>query len=102
VVAVNNLTTNEIRLGTVGPVLEHVDVKISPDGEILCKGPNIMKGYYKENKLTEQSIDKDGWFHTGDIGSFVDNKYLKISDRKKEIIKLNSGIMQTSLKTPKC
>ncbi len=91
VVAVNNLTTNEIRLGTVGPVLEHVDVKISPDGEILCKGPNIMKGYYKENKLTEQSIDKDGWFHTGDIGSFVDNKYLKISDRKKEIFKLSSG-----------
>ncbi len=91
VIAVNNLTTNEIKLGTVGPVLENVEVKISSDGEILCKGPNVMKGYYKEKKLTAETVDKNGWLHTGDIGSFVDDKYLKISDRKKEIFKLSSG-----------
>ncbi len=91
VIAVNNLTTNEIKLGTVGPVMENVEVKLSDDGEILCKGPNVMKGYYKEKKLTAKSVDKDGWLHTGDIGSFVDDKYLKISDRKKEIFKLSSG-----------
>jgi long-chain acyl-CoA synthetase len=91
VIAVNNITTNEIKIGTVGPPLNGVDVKISDDGEILCKGPNIMQGYYKNPELTNQVIDKEGWFHTGDIGIFEDNKYLKITDRKKEIFKLSSG-----------
>ena len=68
-----------------------VEVKIAEDGEILCKGNNVMLGYYKEPKLTSQVIDKEGWFHTGDIGIFEDNKYLKITDRKKEIFKLSSG-----------
>ncbi len=91
VIAVNNIATKEIKIGTVGPPLNGVNVRISDDGEILCKGPNVMQGYYKNPELTNQVIDKDGWFHTGDIGIFEDNKYLKITDRKKEIFKLSSG-----------
>lgn len=91
VIAVNNITTNEIKIGTVGPPLNGVDVIIADDGEILCKGPNVMQGYYKNPELTKQVIDKEGWFHTGDIGIFEDDKYLKITDRKKELFKLSSG-----------
>ncbi|MCD6565084.1 MAG: long-chain fatty acid--CoA ligase [Bacteroidales bacterium] len=91
VVAVGNMVTDEIMVGTVGPVIEDVEVKIADDGEILCKGPNIMMGYYNKPELTKEVIDEDGWFHTGDIGMMVDNKYLKITDRKKEIFKLSSG-----------
>ena len=91
VISVNNLTTMEVRFGTVGTVIENVEVKIAEDGEILCKGPNLMLGYYKAPELTAEVIDKDGWFHTGDIGVFEDGKYLKITDRKKEIFKLSSG-----------
>jgi long-chain acyl-CoA synthetase len=91
VIAVNNITTGEIKIGTVGPPLSDIKVKISKDGEILCKGPNVMQGYYKKPGLTKQVIDRDGWFHTGDLGIFEDNKYLKITGRKKEIFKLSSG-----------
>ncbi|MFC2137661.1 AMP-dependent synthetase/ligase [Bacteroidota bacterium] len=92
VIAANRLPeTGDIMIGTVGPALPGVEVKIDEDGEILCKGPNIMKGYYKSPELTIEVIDKDGWFHTGDVGKIIDNKYLKITDRKKEIFKLNSG-----------
>jgi long-chain acyl-CoA synthetase len=91
VIAVNNLTRNEIMFGTVGPVVDGVEVKIAEDGEILCRGPNVMTGYYKEPELTKEVIDDDGWFHTGDVGLLVDNKYLKITDRKKEMFKLSSG-----------
>lgn len=91
VIAVNNYTTQEIKVGTVGPVIPGVEVKIADDGEILCKGPNVMVGYYKEPELTNEVIDEEGWFHTGDIGVMVENKYLKITDRKKEIFKLSSG-----------
>jgi long-chain acyl-CoA synthetase len=91
VIAVNNITTNEIKIGTVGPPLNGVDVRIADDGEILCKGPNVMQGYYKNPELTKQVIDEEGWFHTGDIGIFEDDKYLKITDRKKELFKLSSG-----------
>ena len=91
VISINNLTTNEIMFGTVGPLLKDVQVRIAEDGEILTKGPNQMLGYYKEPKLTEEAIDADGWFHTGDIGTFIDGKYLKITDRKKEIFKISSG-----------
>ncbi len=91
VIAVNNLITDEIMVGTVGPMIKDVEVKIAEDGEILCKGPNIMMGYYNKPELTAEAIDKDGWFHTGDIGTLIDNKYLKITDRKKEIFKLSNG-----------
>ncbi|MCK4699666.1 MAG: AMP-binding protein, partial [Bacteroidales bacterium] len=77
--------------GAVGPLIKDVEVKIADDGEILCKGPNIMMGYYNKPELTKEVIDEDGWFHTGDIGMMIDNKYLKITDRKKEIFKLSNG-----------
>ncbi len=91
VIAVNNPATGEMKIGTVGPVLEGFEVKIAADGEILCKGPGVMIGYYKAPELTAEVIDENGWFHTGDIGVFEDEKYLKITDRKKEIFKLSGG-----------
>lgn len=91
VIAVNNPATGEMKIGTVGPVLEGFEVKIAEDGEILCKGPGVMKGYYKAPELTAEVIDENGWFHTGDIGVFEDDKFLKITDRKKEIFKLSGG-----------
>jgi len=91
VIAVSNLTTMDIRVGTVGPALPGVDLKFANDGEILCKGPNVMLGYYKDPELTQNSIDENGYFHTGDIGILVEGKYLKITDRKKEIFKLSGG-----------
>jgi long-chain acyl-CoA synthetase len=91
VIAVNNLKPGGACFGTVGPVVKDVEVKIAEDGEILCKGPNIMKGYFNRPDLTAEVIDAEGWFHTGDIGTFVDNRYLKITDRKKEIFKTSGG-----------
>lgn len=91
VISVNSATTNQVKIGTVGPILKGVEVKLADDGEILTKGPSLMLGYYKDPEYTKQVIDSDGWFHTGDIGIFVDNKYLKITDRKKEIFKLSAG-----------
>ncbi len=91
VITVNNLTRNQVRFGSVGPVMDDVEVKIAEDGEILSRGPNLMLGYFDDPKLTAEVIDKDGWFHTGDIGEFVDDIYLKITDRKKEMFKLSSG-----------
>ncbi len=90
VIAVNNFQPGCVKFGTVGTVIKDVEVKIAEDGEILCKGPNIMLGYYKEPVLTAEAID-NGWFHTGDIGEFVDGKFLKITDRKKEIFKTSGG-----------
>jgi long-chain acyl-CoA synthetase len=91
VVAVGNLRTREMKVGTNGPVLPGVLVKIAEDGEILTKGPNLMMGYYRAPELTAEVIDKEGWFHTGDIGILDEGKYLKITDRKKEIFKLSGG-----------
>jgi long-chain acyl-CoA synthetase len=79
-----------IRIGTVGPMIDDVKVKIAEDGEILIQGPNVMMGYYKLQDKTDEVI-KDGWFHTGDIGEFVEGKFLKITDRKKEIFKTSGG-----------
>ena len=80
-----------MKFGTVGTVIKDVQVKIAEDGEILCKGPNIMMGYYKRPDATAEVIDKDEWFHTGDIGIIEEGKYLKITDRKKEIFKTSGG-----------
>ena len=91
VIAVNDPGQKMMMIGTVGPALDGMEVKIAGDGEILCKGPGVMKGYYKAPELTSEVIDENGWFHTGDIGTFVDDKYLKITDRKKEIFKLSGG-----------
>ncbi len=78
-------------IGTVGPTLPNVEVKIGVNNEILCKGPNITKGYYKRPDFTKEAIDEEGWFHTGDVGELVDGKFLKITDRIKEIFKLSGG-----------
>lgn len=91
VIAVNNFLPNGIHFGTVGTVIEHVQVSFAEDGEILVKGPNVMLGYYNRPDATAEAIDKDGWFHTGDIGEFVENRFLKITDRKKEIFKTSGG-----------
>lgn len=90
VISVNSPSGDNVRFGTVGPILENVQVKIAEDGEILVKGPNVMKGYYKDEETTKNVIDQEGWFHTGDIGEMVEGKFLKITDRKKEIFK-NAG-----------
>jgi long-chain acyl-CoA synthetase len=96
VIAVNRYNEKQRMFGTVGPLIEGIEVKIAEDGEILCKGPNIMMGYYKRPDLTAQEIT-DGWYHTGDIGMLVDgprnssNKFLKITDRKKELFKTSGG-----------
>ena len=91
VIAVSDLTEHGIKFGTVGPVLRGVQVKIAEDDEILCKGPNVMKGYYKEPDLTAESIDQDGWFHTGDLGHIEPEGQLKITGRKKELFKTSFG-----------
>lgn len=91
VIAVNPFRIPDIMFETVGPVLEDVEVKIDEDGEILCKGPNVMMGYYREPELTAQVIDAEGWFHTGDIGRIEQGRFLKITDRKKEMFKLSAG-----------
>lgn len=89
VITVNDFTSN--CFGTVGCPIKGVEVKIAEDGEVLARGHNIMKGYYKRDDLTAESIDKDGWFHTGDIGEMVEGKFLRITDRKKEIFKTAGG-----------
>lgn len=91
VVSVNQVENNGMRIGTTGRPIKDVQVKIAEDGEILVKGPNVMMGYYKRPDLTDEVIDKDGWFHTGDIGEMVDGQFLKITDRKKEIFKTSGG-----------
>ena len=90
VIAVNRMNPKNRMFGTVGTLIDNVEVKIAEDGEILCKGPNVMMGYYKRPDLTAEVL-KDGWFHTGDIGVMIDNKFLKITDRKKEIFKTSGG-----------
>jgi len=91
VIAVNSLLPEGMNIGTVGKPLSNLDVKIAEDGEIIVKGPSIMKGYYNQPELTNEVIDEQGYFHTGDIGQLVGGKYLKITDRKKEIFKTSGG-----------
>lgn len=91
VIAVNTLEPGNMYFGTVGPVVKNGTVKFGPDGEILFKGPNLMKGYWNRPDATAEVMDPDGFFHTGDIGELVNGKYLKITDRKKEIFKTSQG-----------
>ncbi|RYG41815.1 MAG: long-chain fatty acid--CoA ligase, partial [Chitinophagaceae bacterium] len=90
VISVNRYEVQDRKFGTVGPLIDNVEVKIAEDGEILCKGPNVMMGYYKQPELTSENI-KDGWYYTGDIGMMIDDKFLKITDRKKELFKTSGG-----------
>ena len=89
VISVNRYDEKERMLGTVGPLIDNVQVKFADDGEILCKGPNVMMGYYKHPEWTAEAME-DGWFKTGDIGKMVGH-FLKITDRKKEIFKTSGG-----------
>ena len=90
VIAVNGPFPGQTKFGTVGRVLANLEVKIAEDGEILVKGPSVMKGYYKRHDATAEAIT-DGWFHTGDIGMILENGFLKITDRKKELFKTSGG-----------
>ena len=90
VISVNDMRNGGFRVGTVGKVLDGVEVKIAEDGEILCKGPNVMMGYYKDETQTADVL-KDGYFHTGDIGEIDSDGFLKITDRKKEMFKTSGG-----------
>ncbi|MBC7552602.1 MAG: long-chain fatty acid--CoA ligase [Taibaiella sp.] len=91
VVSVNRFESDNRRFGTIGPLIQNVEVKLADDGEILTRGANVTIGYFKHPELTEAAIEKDGWFHTGDIGTWVENRFLKITDRKKEIFKTSGG-----------
>jgi len=91
IITINRTYKGGVMLGSVGIAIEGVEVMIAGDGEILCKGPNVMIGYYNDPELTRIAFDSDGWFHTGDIGYLEDNKFLMVTDRKKEIFKLSNG-----------
>jgi long-chain acyl-CoA synthetase len=91
VITVNNLDEGNRKFGTVGPTIKGVEIKIAEDKEILTRGPSVMKGYYKAEDLTKEAIDEDGWFHTGDLGAIIDNKFLKIVGRKKAMFKTAMG-----------
>ncbi len=90
VIALNDWGKNNSYIGTVGPKISNVEVKIAKDGEILAKGPNVMLGYYKEPELTAEAIE-DGWMHTGDLGELVEGRFLKITGRKKDLFKTSMG-----------
>ena len=90
VISVNDTRNGGFKIGTAGRIINNVEVKIAADGEILCKGPNVMMGYYKDEKLTKEAI-VDGYFHTGDIGEIDADGFLRITDRKKEMFKTSGG-----------
>lgn len=91
VVSVNDVRNHGFKVGTVGKVIQNVEVKIAEDGEILTKGPNLMMGYYKDKEKTDEVIDKNGYFHTGDIGVIDKDGFLQITDRKKDFFKTSGG-----------
>jgi len=91
VITVNDERNKGFKIGTVGKVIDNVEIMIAEDGEILTKGPNLMMGYYNDKEKTEEAIDANGWFHTGDIGEIDSEGFLKITDRKKEMFKTSGG-----------
>ncbi|VAX16949.1 Long-chain-fatty-acid--CoA ligase [hydrothermal vent metagenome] len=91
VLTVNLFEDGGYHFDSVGPVIPNVEIKIAENGEVLAKGDNVMIGYYKRPEITKTVIDEDGWFHTGDVGEFIDGKFLKITDRLKEIFKTSGG-----------
>jgi len=91
IITINRTTKGNVKLGTVGKLIDGVKIKIADDGEILCKGDNVMLGYYKNPELTKAAFDDDGWFKTGDIGEITNDNFLKITDRKKAMFKLSNG-----------
>jgi long-chain acyl-CoA synthetase len=90
VISVNDYRNHGFKIGTAGKIIDNVTIKIAADGEILCKGPNVMMGYFKDEILTKEAI-VDGYFHTGDIGEIDSDGFLKITDRKKEMFKTSGG-----------
>ena len=90
VISVNDMRNKGFKIGTVGKLINGVEVKIAEDGEILCKGPNVMMGYYKDEEKTKEAL-ANGYFHTGDIGNIDAEGFLKITDRKKEMFKTSGG-----------
>ncbi len=90
IISINLNRPGGTKFGTVGHVIQGVELKLEQDGEICVAGPSVMKGYYKRPDLTAETII-DGWLHTGDIGELIDGKYLKITDRKKELFKTSGG-----------
>jgi len=91
IITINRQDKGMCKLGTVGALIKGVEVKIDDNGEILTRGNNLMLGYYKDEALTREVIDSEGWFHTGDVGHWKQNKYLCVTDRIKEIFKLSNG-----------
>ena len=90
VISISEPIKGGTKFGYVGKIIEGIEVKIAKDGEILCKGPNVMKGYYKNSKLTSETIKND-FLHTGDIGKIDKDGFLKITDRKKQLLKHREG-----------
>ena len=90
VIAVNRKATGDSKYGTVGPIIQGVELKLEEDGEICVRGESVMKGYYKRPDLTAETVI-DGWLHTGDIGIIDEGRFLKITDRKKELFKTSGG-----------
>ncbi len=90
-ISLNRMPLENHRIGTVGPPIPGVEVRIGLDGEILCRGDHVMKGYLDDPDETRQAIDEEGWFHTGDLGNLVEGRFLVISGRKKEIFKTSYG-----------
>lgn len=91
VIGVNTLEPGGLKFGTIGKIIKSVEVKIAPDGEILCKGPNVTKGYYNNPEATAEIFDEEGYLKTGDIGELTPDGFLRITDRKKEIFKTAGG-----------